>query len=99
MDVEKMQLIATAHHRNGIGGDPFRVALFKDEEDRVMVSVDFGGASFAVLQVSKLSKGDIAFGSNSWRGDNYKGPVRKLVEGADDSVAEGALYVEWPLKE
>ena len=34
----------------------------------------------AVLDVAKLAAGDIAFGSNSWRGDNYEANLRKAIK-------------------
>ena len=33
----------------------------------------------AVLDVDKLAKGDIAFGSNSWRGDRFEQSLRKAI--------------------
>lgn len=74
----KMKLLSADWHRNGISGEPFITGLFTDEEGRTMMFVDFGEMRFAVLQVDKLAKGDIAFGSNSWRGDYYAGEIREL---------------------
>ena len=94
-----VKVLSMSHHRNGIGGDPFDVAIFEDDDGTVKVAVDFGGSAFAVLQVDKLSAGDIAFGSNSWRGDQYAGRVRPLMESADISAAPGALCVVWPKRQ
>lgn len=94
----KKKLLSASHHRNGITGTPFDVALIKDEDGSTKVCIDFGGSDFAVLQVDRLAKGDIAFGSNSWRGDHYSDEVRALMKGAKPAVARGALFVNYGTK-
>jgi hypothetical protein len=79
-----LSIIAFAHHRNGICGAPFDVVLFEDD------GPDDGSRKFAilfeqkyhcaVLDVAKLSAGDIAFTSNSWRGDKYEPHLRKAIK-------------------
>jgi hypothetical protein len=68
---------AKDHHRNGVTGEPFNVYIFNDPENGRMVGIDFGGARFAVLNIEQLAKGDIAFMSNSWKGECYAPFVRK----------------------
>ena len=78
----KLQIIAIAHHRNGICGAPFDVVLFEDTgpEGGRKVAILFEGDSFcAVLDVAKLAASDIAFGSNSWRGDKFEPGLRTAV--------------------
>jgi hypothetical protein len=94
---KKLELIATSHHRNGICGAPFNVSLFKDTDGTTKLFVDFGNSNYAVLQVDKLAADDIAFGSNSWRGDHYADEVRALAKNAGPSVADGALFVRHPV--
>ena len=78
----KLTIIDIAHHRNGISGAPFDVALFKDAEREgsrkiaILFEQPYHGA---VLDVDKLATGDIAFGSNSWRGDQYEPHLRKAI--------------------
>ena len=36
--------------------------------------------SCAVLDIAKLAAGDIDFGSNSWRGDEYEPHLREAIE-------------------
>lgn len=75
-----------AHHRNGVCGEPFFVVRFTDTElDSEMVATVFptysesddgtetysANGRCAILSVARLSEGDIAFGSNSWRGDHW----------------------------
>ena len=76
----KMKLLSADYHRNGVSGEPFITGLFTDEEGHTKMFVDFGEMRFAVLQVDKLAKGDIEFGSNSWRGDNYAEKIRSLYD-------------------
>jgi hypothetical protein len=75
-------IIAVANHRNGICGAPFHVVLFEDGGDKGSRKL---GILFeephhcAVLEVDKLAAGDIAFGSNSWRGDKYEPHLRQVI--------------------
>jgi hypothetical protein len=79
----KLKIIAVAHHRNGICGAPFAVALFEDEgpEGSRKVGIVFDAPRHcAVLDVAKLAAGDIAFGSNSYRGDTYEPHLLDAIE-------------------
>jgi hypothetical protein len=79
----KLKIIATAYHRNGICGAPFDVVLFEDKrpDGSRKVAVLFEEPYHcAVLDVDKLAAADIAFASNSWRGDNYDPHLRKAIE-------------------
>ena len=60
----------------------FAVVLFEDqgEEGSRKVAILFDTQYHcAVLDVDKLAKGDIAFGSNSWRGDCFEESLRKAI--------------------
>ena len=97
MDIE---LLTLSHHRNGIAGSPFTTGIFRDEDGTEKMFVDFGEANFAVLQVDKLAAGDVAFGSNSWRGDHYVDKVRGLYDGAEravDRTGGPLIFVEYKL--
>jgi hypothetical protein len=75
----KLTIIDIAQHRNGIGGAPFATVLFEDsgpEGSRKIAILFEAEYHCAVLDVAKLAAGDIAFGSNSWRGDTYEALVR-----------------------
>ena len=77
-----LKIIDIAFHRNGACGAPFEVVLFEDKgiDGSRKVAVLFEGNSFcAVLDVAKLAAGDIAFGSNSWRGDDYEPGLRQAL--------------------
>jgi hypothetical protein len=78
----KLQIIAIAHHRNGVAGTPFDLVLFKQRGRRtsIMVGILFDDPGYcAVLDLAKLAAGDIAFGSNSWRGDEFEPELRAAV--------------------
>ena len=81
----KLTIIDIAHHRNGISGAPFDVALFEDhdpaEGSRKVAILFEQPCHCAVLDVAKLAQGDIALGSNSWRGDHYEPQLRQAIAG------------------
>jgi hypothetical protein len=79
----EISIIDIAHHRNGICGAPFHTVLFEDSgpEGSRKVAILFDEPYHcAVLDVAKLDAGDIAFMSNSWRGDHYEPHLRKAIE-------------------
>lgn len=79
----KLTIIDIACHRNGVCGEPFEVVLFEDQgtEGSRKLAIVFDEPHYcAVLDVAKLAAGDIAFGSNSWRGDNYEPPLREAIK-------------------
>ena len=83
-----LQIIAFAHHRNGIGGAPFDIILFEDTgpEGGRKVAILFEQVGHcAVLDVDKLAAGDIAFGSNSWRGDRFEKSLRNAIRTSSTS--------------
>lgn len=79
-----------AYHRNGVFGTGFYVVLFTDiEKDRkigVVFPEDSNPHNAVVLSVNKLAEGDIAFGSNSWRGDDYAKELRLFIA---EKIKEG----------
>jgi hypothetical protein len=90
----KLTIIDIAHHRNGICGAPFAVVLFEDSgpEGSRKVAILFDGQYHcAVLDVAKLAAGDIAFMSNSWRGDQYEPSLRKAVQKHDEASLKSFL--------
>ena len=89
----KLKIIATDRHRNGVGGAPFEVVLFKvAREPGRKVAILFDAADhFAVLDVDLLAAGDIAFGSNSWRGDDYE-PALRCIGYAVNANSPGSRH-------
>lgn len=88
MTLNNLQILQADHHRNGVSGAPFIVALVDDpsEGDVKLVIMFKEPGHTAVLSLDKLVQSeDISFGSNSWRGDRYEGELRdELWEGEDD---------------
>ena len=67
---------------------PFDVVLFEDAgavgSRKVAILFEEQGCC-AVLDVSKLAAGDIAFMSNSWRGDRFEPHLRNAVTASRQS--------------
>ena len=87
----KITIQNLAHHRNGIGGAPFDVFLFEDPKSKggQKLGILFEAESHcAVLDIALLAAGDIAFGSNSWRGDTFEPHLRAAL--ANSRAAEAA---------
>lgn len=74
-----LQIINIDYHRNGICGAPFHVVLFHEAASRKVGIVFDREAHCAVLDVDLLHRGDIAFASNSWRGDRFEPALRKSI--------------------
>jgi hypothetical protein len=70
------------HHRNGISGEPFNVVLFRDNDmEANMVAIVFEAPGYvAVLDADQTAAGNVAFASNSWRGDWYAGDLREAIK-------------------
>jgi hypothetical protein len=78
----KLKIINIASHRNGIDGAPFHVVLFADQgpEGSRKVGIVFDEPHYcAVLDIDLLAAGNIDFGFNSWRGDQYEPHLRKAI--------------------
>jgi hypothetical protein len=79
----RIKTFTIARHRNGVAGQPFAVILFKEHGQggsrKVGIVFDEPGYC-AVLDIGLLAAGDIAFGSNSWRGDDYEPLLRQAIE-------------------
>lgn len=90
----KLKIIHTAHHRNGVHAASFDLVLFEDrgpERSRKIGILFEQPHHCAVLDVTKLVQGDIAFGSNSWRGDEYEPHLRKAIDSKSLTATAGAL--------
>ena len=78
----RIKTLATARHRNGVAGQPFEVILFKEygPGGSRKAGIVFDEPHYcAVLDIGLLAAGDIAFGSNSWRGDHFEQSLRKAI--------------------
>lgn len=89
MTIPNITIINKARHRNGVAGTPFTVYLIEDQTTGdTKVAIKFGDTyrDVAVLSIEMLEKGDIGFGSNSWRGDNYGLAIDKIEQAELTSV-------------
>jgi uncharacterized protein (UPF0261 family) len=80
------RVLKMAHHRNGVAGTPFDVVIFRDtgQGGSVKLGIVFDERGYcAVLDIAKLAEHDIAFGSNSWRGDDYEHDLRRMIADAE----------------
>jgi hypothetical protein len=76
----KLRIENIQHHRNGVAGAPFHVLLFRDPDEGRMLGVVFQQRfHVAVFNLDQLAFGNIAFGLNSWRGDQYESHLRKAI--------------------
>jgi hypothetical protein len=75
-----MRVQEIARHRNGISGAPFNVVKFMDGNDAMLGIVFDEPQHIAVFNLGLLCKGDIAFGSNSFRAEYYEKPLRAAIE-------------------
>lgn len=82
-----LKIESIEYHRNGVSGEGFYVVLFNDlEAKRKMIATIFsstfeknGECRCAVYDLAMLAEGNIAFGENSWRGDQYFYALRPLL--------------------
>ena len=96
-----------AYHRNGVGGEPFYVVTFTDDENGAMIGTVFGyvpkidrpynlgyeepfNPQVAVLSLGILAEGNIKFGQNSWRGDQYAEALYQAIDAYSEDVEEEA---------
>jgi hypothetical protein len=107
-----LAISSVAHHRNGISGEPFVAVVFTDldEGQRMVATIGYrlnkegddtelNPSDTRVLDIDMLDDGDVRFGHNSWRGDNYGWGLveeveRLLAEERDAfyrKVAEGSV--------
>ena len=78
-ELKNLQIVDADSHRNGVAGVPFKVALVDDPNDGDTKLVIMFPEQYytAVLSLDKLiNNEDIAFGSNSFRGDRYDDALR-----------------------
>lgn len=73
---------AVDRHRNGICGKPFNVVVFKsnDSPHRKVGIVFDEPEHVAVFDLDLFAAGNIKFGENSWRGDQYEGLLRMAIK-------------------
>ena len=84
------KLLSLAHHRNGVCGAPFYVALWDEGGRKFMVTYFHGVPDYiccAVVDVDMAAAGEVRFGVNSWRGDQWEQSMQWAIAHAN---AEGS---------
>ena len=82
------RIVDIDYHRNGIFGQPFYPVTFDNVDGFRMVAIvlpkesdqSIGSIGCFVLDIDKLAEENIAFGENSWRGDQYADELRAAIE-------------------
>lgn len=83
----KVEVVTVEHHRNGISGEPFHVVLFNWTDDdgrarKMLATVFSAPMATAVLDVEQAARGEVGFGVNSWRGDQFDAALRRAIAAA-----------------
>lgn len=89
-----------AYHRNGVSGEGFHVVTF-DYKDRPrakrrrMMAIVFGydRCCVAVVDLDMAANDQIAFGENSWRGDDFEGWLRKQITTQPDAFIDRHQFI------
>jgi len=83
-NVCKIKITNIEYHRNGVSGNGFHVVTFvmkNGNKNQNMVAVLFEEqGNISVLDIDMLAVQNIAFGENSWRGDNFEDVLRKEIQ-------------------
>ena len=83
--------LKVAHHRNGVGGEPFQCVIFDNTEDgktNRMLAVRFAdnegegyqNPRIAVFDIALLNDSVIEFGENSFRGDHFVDDIDQAIK-------------------
>jgi hypothetical protein len=73
----ELELLVSDHHRNGVSGAPFDVALFNYEGGQKLGVLFQQQYHCAVLDVDGLMKGNLNI---RFRGDAFEAPLRYLIK-------------------
>lgn len=96
IDPDRLQIIDLDFHRNGVAGQPFKIALVDDanEGDVKLVIMFEAEGHTAVLSVDRLHEDeDISSATNAWRGDEYEAALRSEMWN-DDAVPQHPNFDE-----
>lgn len=83
-----LKILSAAHHRNGVGGVPFWAVIVEAPDDfgdprkfacSVFTVSHRDGIFCSVFCIDKLAEGNVQFGENSWRGDQFYAAIREQL--------------------
>ena len=86
------KILNVAHHRNGVSGNSFHVINFRDGRQKMLGIVFEEQGNVAVFDSALLAADVIAFGVNSYRGDEYETFLRAAAKQYDDRLREAKNY-------
>ena len=78
VSANEIEILQTAHHRNGVSGAPFEVLLFTHEERQKLAILFQAEFHCAILDVATLTRGDIE--TSKWRGDAFEPTLRRSLK-------------------
>lgn len=76
----KLRIQEIACHRNGVAGIGFYAVCFQDGKDHMLATVFPERGAVAVLCLDLIPTKGVAFGENSWRGDQYEDSLRAAID-------------------
>lgn len=76
--MKNITVLNIAYHRNGVSGAPFHLVHFKESGFNMLATVFDEPGVIAVVCLDYLP--NIAFGENSWRGDQYEQTIREAIK-------------------
>lgn len=88
---ETIRVEAIQYHRNGVAGAGFHVVLFTAngyQRAKFVATVFETPYHVSVLDRDLTAQGNVTFGENSWRGDNFEPALREAIrrhEAAEDA--------------
>lgn len=96
----KINITNITHHRNGVAANGFAVVLFttgRGKSRQNMVATVFPErGNIAVLDADMTAAGNIKFGENSWRGDEFESQLRSAIAahvGYEEDDAERRISI------
>jgi len=81
----KIKDVEVNWHRNGGGGEGFYTGFFdwmndKKEWQKMFYVIYDRDGYCSILDARLLTKGDVVFMSNSWRGDHFEPELRRAIK-------------------
>lgn len=84
-------------HRNGISGEGFYAVRFQwgvsGSVENFIATVFDAPGHCAVLSLDRMNKSGVAFGENSWRGDEIEDRLRQAIEARSEINRVGPFSV------
>ena len=79
----KLKILSIQHHRNGVHGNSFYAVTFTEgrgkSKGRKVGLVFRERGNCAILDIDLLNAGNITFGQNSWRYEDYADDLREAI--------------------